>query len=317
MLSSIRPNRKSFCRGAFTLIELLVVIAIIAILVAILLPAVQQAREAARRSQCKNNLKQLGLALHNYAGVFGVFPPAVAFGNGQLYQDTNAISWPARLFPYLDQAAIYDQIDWSCRDGAGGWGASGCTMNRDVGGTDVALLLCPSDPISRPLNDFAPMNYVASTGSEITFDNGRSVLFKNSRTKFRDILDGASNTVVLSEVYGREAFFELAGGNPPACPGSSTTSDTNRGASWLRGDGIRFWSFNTVLPPNTTDRECGIFASGAPNDPQTGIFAARSRHIGGVQALLCDGSVRFFSDAIEIQTWRDLCDKSDGNLLSF
>lgn len=317
MLESNCSFEETSSRRAFTLIELLVVIAIIAVLVAILLPAVQQAREAARRSQCKNNLKQLGLALHNYAGTFGMFPPAVAFGNGQLYQGTNAISWPARLFPYLDQANLYDQIDWSCRDGAGGWGASGCTMNREAGGTDVPILLCPSDPVSRPLNDFAPMNYVASTGSEITFDNGRSVLFKNSRTKFRDILDGPSNTIVISEVYGREAFFELAAGNPPTCPGTSTTSDSNRGASWLRGDGIRFWSFNTILLPNTVGRECGIFASGAPNDPQTGIFAARSRHPGGVQALLCDGAVTFVSDSVDVQTWRNLCDKADGNLLSF
>ncbi|HBN75421.1 MAG TPA: prepilin-type cleavage/methylation domain-containing protein, partial [Planctomycetaceae bacterium] len=127
----------------FTLIELLVVIAIIAILVALLLPAVQQAREAARRSSCKNNMKQLGLALHNYHDTYSTFPPASVrqpTGGGVNEWESSMIGWQARILGFMEQSALYDLIDWGITPGNSG------TNNTTVRGTEVAGYRCPSDP---------------------------------------------------------------------------------------------------------------------------------------------------------------------------
>jgi prepilin-type N-terminal cleavage/methylation domain-containing protein len=225
-------------RRAFTLIELLVVIAIIAVLIALLLPAVQQAREAARRTQCRNNLKQIGIALHNYHDRSGVFPPALiasgrynsqAFYNGPpAFPVLNTTGW-VLLLPYLDQAALYDKYNFSMCSSASspysitpppGW-VCDSTINRPVYSTKLTAVLCPSDPdnglavTSNPTtatdfysrNNVRRSNYLFSTGQYTDYDasyegttaNRRGVFGNNGAAKVGDILDGSSNTIAVGE----------------------------------------------------------------------------------------------------------------------
>ena len=173
-------------RRGFTLIELLVVIAIIAILTALLLPAVQQAREAARRTQCKNNLKQIGLALHNYHDMAGCFPFAIG-GTGNKY---SALS---QLLPHLDQAPLYANINFSLQ-----YTDAANTAARLV---ELTVLRCPSDfPNPQPTAGGAT-NYVPNKGSSVGWQDpaANGVMFWFSKTRMRDILDGSSQTAAFSE----------------------------------------------------------------------------------------------------------------------
>lgn len=197
-------GRRSASRG-FTLIELLVVIAIIAILVSLLLPAVQQAREAARRTQCKNNLKQLGIALHNYHDVHKTFPASGVAGTtenvGGRYRQA-WLSWSglAMLLPYIEQKNVYDQIDWGYR-----WDRNiAGNVNNTMARTRIPGFVCPSDPgadASYTAN-LSPTSYCLSTGpaSNWSMRNnpvGFATLYKGS--KIRDITDGTSNTIAMAE----------------------------------------------------------------------------------------------------------------------
>jgi len=190
----------------FTLIELLVVIAIIAVLVALLLPAVQQAREAARRAECRNKLKQLGLALANYHSTHNIFPANGVAGTTEAAGGRYNQSWLtwsafAMLLPYVDQTAIYEQInfDWRWDSNTGG------TVNYNMARTPVPAFECPSDPGSgaRYTADMAPTSYGISTGPASSWamqanNPGFATLFKGSR--IRDITDGPSNTIAASEM---------------------------------------------------------------------------------------------------------------------
>ncbi|MES2793072.1 MAG: DUF1559 domain-containing protein, partial [Planctomycetota bacterium] len=186
-------------RSAFTLIELLVVIAIIAVLISLLLPAVQQAREAARRSQCKNNLKQIGLALHNYLDALSVFPPASCFGT------TSSVSWSmqARILPYLDAANLQKLIDFG----------TAYSVQPTVTQVRVPTFLCPSEIKDVPRPPAAvggvthyPINYGVNRGVWFVWDpaaggsNGPGAFGVNSRYSAADFTDGMSNTVGLSEI---------------------------------------------------------------------------------------------------------------------
>ncbi|WP_339748195.1 DUF1559 domain-containing protein [uncultured Rubinisphaera sp.] len=301
----------------FTLIELLVVIAIIAILVALLLPAVQQAREAARRSSCKNNMKQLGLALHNYHDTFNAFPPASVrqpTGGGVNEWESSMIGWQARILGFMEQSALYDLIDWGRTPGNGG------TNNTTVRGTEVAAYRCPSDPGSRGTTGqttYAPTNYVACTANSGSYwaggsawaNNGRSVLFQNSKTLMRDITDGTSNTMIIAEcLVGSEMRSENATGTPSTCPGAGAIVK-DRAYSWFYANVMPNWSFSTIVGPNTNITECRSSTGG------TAVLGARSQHKGGVQILLGDGGVRFVSENIDLGTWQNLGHKSDGNVL--
>lgn len=190
----------------FTLIELLVVIAIIAVLIALLLPAVQQAREAARRTQCRNNLKQIGLAMHNYEGTHGMFPPN-GIGRptenigGRYLQDWLAWSGFAMLLPYVEQDNIYNQIDFNYR-----WdNNNGGTVNNTMARTRIAAFVCPSDPGAsvQYTANMGPTSYAISTGaashwSMRTAPSGVATLHWGAR--MRDITDGTSNTIAGSEL---------------------------------------------------------------------------------------------------------------------
>ncbi|WP_339735997.1 DUF1559 domain-containing protein [uncultured Gimesia sp.] len=298
-------------REGFTLIELLVVIAIIAILIALLLPAVQQAREAARRNACKNNMKQIGLALHNYHDTALRFPSAhvrdVISG-----WTSSQINWQARILQYMDQSALYNKIDWSHRPGNAG------PDNTEVMNYELPVYRCPSDPGDRSTTqklDYGPTNYVTCTanygdynaGGARHANDGNSVMFLNSATKISDITDGASNTMMVSECIVGYLYVRENVQPGPVCIGTATKSE--RGYSWFWGNSMHMWSYSTLIGPNSDFVECSR-SSGSGS-----LLGARSHHVGGVHVLFCDGRVQFVSENINLATWQDLGHKSDGNVV--
>ena len=235
-------------RRAFTLIELLVVIAIIAILIALLLPAVQQAREAARRTQCKNNLKQLGLAIHNYESTYSVFPPAGT-------RDVD-FSVQARLLPYVEQQNLQKLLDFTQPAFSGGFSAKVPNpLFASAFATPIPLFLCPSDPAPGQMTvingsnsyTYGGLNYMVSFGSATQTNNDFSQrtdgpFYQYSSVRFRDFTDGTSNTVVMSEtVRSQGDDTSFASGTFPPFPyrltlnGSSGVNSgdlTATGAPW-------------------------------------------------------------------------------------
>lgn len=309
----------------FTLIELLVVIAIIAILIALLLPAVQQAREAARRSQCKNNLKQVGLALHNYHETFGrfIYRKGGTAGTGATGNNNRLSGWIG-LLPYLDQAPLYQAIQAGNPaaatpippGGPQGW-ASWSVWNVQVPG-----LLCPSDTYQRT-NTIGNTNYAFSLGDSILNNrdsqNVRGMFAFRRCYKISDITDGASNTIMLSErvradfgIGGRPGARSIEGTqtsvaglntSPAGCLATAAsgvfvnpaTVKGRFGSRWTDGQPERV-GFTTVLAPNSPS----CVSDGNVNaDSTTNLLSASSRHTGGVHALLGDGAVRFISENID------------------
>lgn len=292
-MAFLRTESASRRRCGFTLIELLVVIAIIAILVALLLPAVQQAREAARRTQCRNNLKQLGLALHNYHDVHNTLPPGwIGIDNGQPYVDGgNAFGWGTTILPMLDQSSLYDRF------------------NTQVGILDPAnvpllttpqpAFLCPSDVFqdswqlyrdgtTTVLAELASANYVANWGSGSILDidgceglpRGQTCrdtgpFSHNSRIRFRDFKDGLSNTYLLGERRSDEelGWYATWSGAPPG--------------------GEEVWG-----------RILGD-ADHTPNHPTAHMEDFSSWH-NGAHMLFGDGKVRFLSETVDTTVWRAL-----------
>ena len=320
---------KKLSRKGFTLIELLVVIAIIAILIALLLPAVQQAREAARRTQCKNNFKQMGLAIHNYHDVYGTAPFGCtgAFGSGY-----RRFSGHFGMLPYIDQANAYTQAS-AVMDS----GAAGAPWNGAV--NDILIqtnnLLCPSDGVSVAGSQRmrATTNYMFCYGDNAWDSNpgwaangGRSRGFfmgqqgngNGGVRRFRDVTDGLSNTIAMGErikakdgadsiLTGGTTTSVASGGrdNPALCLAS--VGADNRYTTLGDGNGSRlagvraydgtppFVGCHTTLPPNSPSCKNG-------NDNQhdrDGIMSMSSHHTGGAQVLLADGSVRFVSENID------------------
>lgn len=337
------PFSFRFHSRGFTLIELLVVIAIIAILVALLLPAVQQAREAARRSACKNNLKQLGLALHNYHDTHKRFPPGRVrtSGCGSNTWQTSNITWLARILPQMEQSAIYDTIDWE--RGCGSNGATGANgpHSANPGGARrqiVAAYRCPSEPGrgrvrwvapdgsvvngATPSGSFAPGNYAGCVGavSREGGTNPEGMFGTNSGVRMRDITDGTSNTLMVAEfIIGFPHLQQNPGsanagtGSQPheLCPttGSPSTTGTRAtGFSWFYGEMPNASWFSANTGPNSKQWDCG-------SNSNYINFAARSQHKGGVQVCLADGSTRFVSENINLETWRNAGDKADGEVL--
>jgi len=334
-------------KRGFTLIELLVVIAIIAILIALLLPAVQQAREAARRTQCKNNLKQLGLALHNYHDIYNTLPPGAigssAWGWG--------MSWYMRILPQLDQAPVYNQITFSgvhygwAFDGTPEGNANGRVLER----SSISAVICPSSPmlarragnitvqnaqyygISGPANGFG---YTNPQNKQITCcgccgGQQATGVFSSSGTfaiaesfGFKDMVDGTSNTMAVGEASN--FVFDRAPAN-----GGTRTRQINgihgimMGSphpltidAWGGGGSMdRPFNLTTVrFPPNAPviDNDAnwpGVGDNFGSNNP------LNSAHTGGVQILLNDGSARFISDNIDMLTLIRLCARNDGQVI--
>lgn len=333
-------------KKGFTLIELLVVIAIIAILIALLLPAVQQAREAARRTQCKNNLKQLGLALHNYHDVSLMFPPARirTYVTGVQAWNTSNVAWGARILPYLEQAPLYNSVNWN--QVKGNSTASG--HNANPGGAmrqKLAAFRCPSDPEngagktftlpdgsgvvrgSAANGAYGHTNYVGNLGTGTRVQPQRNsgnirrfdgLMTELSSVRIRDITDGTSNTLAISEIQIGFPHRQVnAGGsfaNLPSeeiCPengGASTNGFRQTGNSWFYGERPNSIVFTTHVGPNSRLYDCS-------GNTDRALIAARSAHTGGVQVTLCDGSSRFASENIDLQVWRNLGSRHDGNTL--
>lgn len=324
-------------RAAFTLIELLVVIAIIAILVALLLPAVQQAREAARRSSCKNNLKQLGLALHNYHDIFNTFPPGFVRNtvtSGSTVTRTSGANddwgWMTFLLPTLEQSALFDAMNVGPRSLTV---AATTANNLGQMQTPINSLSCPSSPAPGVNNrnvlsatNVSTSSYVgnngsvglnaagAATGRPFVGNNANGIFWRNSSVKMRDITDGTSNTLIVGERTWELNNARVASGV------SSRKAQCDAGVVF----GLQNADSSDSASGGEADNKelRAVLASGfvAVNSPAVGFdgvapttatpnvandyckFGYSSPHDGGFQALLADGSVRFISENVSHNT---------------
>ncbi|MCA9090605.1 MAG: DUF1559 domain-containing protein [Planctomycetaceae bacterium] len=315
-------------RRGFTLIELLVVIAIIAILIALLLPAVQQAREAARRTECKNKLKQLGLALHNYHDTHTIFPPQAIFSYGGGSNAYYGHTYNTFLLPYVDQAPLYNQLNFTAASDAGG-------NNTALGGKFFSFQSCPSNPYASKIANYdanpasqgacyvvcsGPASYLGNSwttsssttantdcffsgspayctsGGNVTFQSGMFGMgnrAKNYCSRMRDITDGTSNTLAMGEVRpelnGYFGMWAIQQG------GFCTAQKINSPQRIIPAGGIT--TVPTTLYPDGLGANIGM----------------SSFHVGGAQVVLADGSVRFLSENMSLATLNYLAHKSDGS----
>lgn len=300
------------CRHAFTLVELLVVIAIIGILVALLLPAVQAARAAAARSSCSNNLKQLGVAQHNHLSTRKYFTPGYQYaGNyfaGGFNANSNEHTWVTLLLPYMEQENLYRPIVWTENFGAQP------NSNAIVTSTVLSTMTCPSDTIPDiALGYYAKGNYVANYGIGPWINNHTNPSPQNTtvapgptgtNSKTANMSDGLSNTAMISEVI--RATGEDFRGVMHYPEGPLYTH--NRTPGDLTPDEIR-----SSLCQSTVQAPCiGTFGDWSTRSM---IVTARSKHTGGVNVLLCDGSVRFVSNTVALATWAALGTAEGGETL--
>jgi prepilin-type N-terminal cleavage/methylation domain-containing protein/prepilin-type processing-associated H-X9-DG protein len=343
------PAERKPRRRAFTLIELLVVIAIIAVLIALLLPAVQAAREAARRIQCTNNLKQLGLGVHNYVSTNGVLPPQQVL----MYAGTT-VSWKSqwgvtsRLLPYAEQGALFNAINFTLK--------TSDPTNSTVVSASVNVLICPSEVNSQPTTStnaktgvvsvYGISNYGWCEGDWYVFGGNtappnRSAFGPNLSRTLAAFTDGLSQTVLGADVKANlPAYHDCPSSvpaslaSPTAVPTPSAVMAAVAGAAsagcrvasghnhWCNGNTF-YDGLTTALPPNTrsnagTPAADSDLVSEDEDDggPTYSSVTARSYHPGGVNALFGDGSVRFVKNSIQWQTWRALGSIGGGEVIS-
>ena len=318
-------------RVGFTLVELLVVIAIIGILVGLLLPAVQAAREAARRMQCSNNLKQIGLALHNYESAFKSVPPSMCFSwDGSEYGEWGP---QARLLPFIEQANLQDLIDFS----------KTYKVQPEVVKTRVPVYLCPSEINDRPSGSDGlrqyPLNYGANMGTWMVYNpttrrGGNGTFLPHSRVGFNEVLDGLSNTLAFSEVKTFQPVVKTGGTPPTTMPeraqevqgfcGSNLEEDDGH-TEWVEGrvhqNGVTAtFGPNTTVPYTHAGRIFDVdYTSEEEGDSITektyAVVVSRSYHQGLVNCVLMDGSVQSITDSIDLKTWRNMAARNDGEVL--
>ncbi|HWG42312.1 MAG TPA: DUF1559 domain-containing protein [Gemmataceae bacterium] len=299
-------------RRGFTLIELLVVIAIIAILIGLLLPAVQKVREAAARMQCGNNLKQLALGMHNYHDTYGTFPAGMSpgtvnFGNSYCCWGT----WQVAILPFIEQQNAFNRyVNYGGNDSTGP--RYGAAPNTQVTKQRFKAMTCPSDMSNAPLGGITSHNYAVNYGNTGIYQpssvvsGGSTAVFGGAPfspslgTKLTVITDGTSNTLMLSELI------------------QGQRSDLRGFGWWGPGGG-----FSTLAGPNSSipDAPAQNCDPNAPNPPCANATSnatinqsARSRHTQGVNIALCDGSIRFVSNAVFLGTWRSLGTSQGGEV---
>ncbi len=319
-------NRPSFSRNAFTLVELLVVIAIIGILIALLLPAVQAARESARRSSCTNNLKQLGLAFHNYHDTLNVFPPSYVIQPGgggwngtpeRITRDAGpGYAWGTLLLPFMEQKPLHASIDFTrpCWD----------STNAAAAKTELTAFLCPSSSENnRTLTvessspsvsmQFGRSCYVVNVGQEepwiYTVDSYDGIadgpIYRNSRTTMASITDGTSNTVFLGEqhpVLSDKTWYGVVPGSLVHPQPRFAFSPSEPAGVFVN---VHSGPCSAVSPP----------AIHAPNSPVCAPCQMYAEHPGGCNVVLGDGSTRFVSEMINQNTWAALSSRAKGEVV--
>lgn len=319
-------------RRGFTLIELLVVIAIIGILIALLLPAVQQAREAARRTQCRNHLHQIGLALHNYHSTHNLFPPTIVNNSAAgsvcgSWQGNPGVSAMTLLLPYIDQANIYNQYNFTIGTTRSDYVGSPVVggINDTLHKTTIPSLACPSDPnldiqvtgacviiiapdwATRGITPWGGINYVFCAGTTALYDfraanaagqftspDHLGIFQQNGNRGIRDVLDGTSNTLMIGEVLWVDHSNNPPGNGTGGKPHWATGVPTQMSFSTAGGINAN-WRAYAGAPgqcrgPNTTS---GSACGGARH------AALQSQHEGGCTVALADGSARFISENID------------------
>ena len=326
--------------AGFTLIELLVVIAIIAILIALLLPAVQQAREAARRIQCRNHIKQLALAVHNYADAYGVLPPSACIDPAISGTGNNG-SWGVhgRILPFLEQANLYNSIDLSVA-----WDSQ-----MVINGLKIPVFACPSDPGSDQLRDpgaglptLYPTTYGFSFGTWFVYNpsngsGGNGAFYPNAKLGFAAFTDGTSNTLLLSEVKAWTPYRRNGGPSTTMMPQSVAEAEAviasggqfkNTGHTEWPDGRVHHHGVTTTMPPNAKTGcsdgtnnypECDFNSNqegrnGLSGSPTYAIITSRSWHTGIVNSALVDGSVRSISENVDLNIWRGLGTRSGGEI---
>lgn len=329
-------------RQGFTLVELLVVIAIIGVLVGLLLPAVQAAREAARRMQCSNNLKQLGLACHNYESSFGRFPPSAVVDLSVTSTGNNG-SWGVhgRILPFLEQGNLYNNVDLSIA-----WDSQMAIDNMKV-----PTYACPSDVGSDQVRDpgsgrprLYPTSYGFNFGrwyvyNPVNRQGGDGMFFPNSFLKFRDCRDGTSSTLLAADVKAWTPYTRNGGPSQTTIPTTQAEAETivasgadfkNTGHTEWPDGRVHHTGFTVAMPPNAIVRytaagveyEESDFNSwqegkdGSAGSPSYALVTSRSFHPSVVQVGLVDGSVRSISESINLATWHALGTRAGGEVVS-
>ena len=335
-------------RPGFTLVELLVVVAIIGTLTGLLLPAVQAAREAARRMSCQNNLKQLGLALHNYEAGLRLYPPSLVWPGRSTTDASASAVWSAqaRLLPYLEELAIGAEIR---RQIDQPYSTATLADGRLIAGLPIPLLLCPSEPrtevrVKNGAAEYAPLSYGVNLGTWLVFNpstssGGDGAFHPNGKLRAGAFTDGLSKTLALAEVKTYTPFYRNRAETDPSLP-AGPTDLCGRGGQEFKSDlptlgtGHTEWvdgrahqtGFTATFPPQTPvtcQRPSGTYDIDWTNQqearsltaPTAAAITSRSHHAGMVATALMDGSVRTVAATIDPAVWRALATRDGGEVI--